>query len=131
MNLISKLTWFAILVSIVLLIPLILNNQFFLSIAYTITLVLIISILIQLEKQRRLLDEIKAKIEGLDLKSLNETKKLVNEFSTELKLDQYKAEQEKKYREISKKILELESKMNEKFDLLGKAILKINKEKQK
>ncbi len=136
---ISKLSWFVILIAVGFLVLLIVKKQAFLATIYFLLLIINFFLLIQLEKNKNKLKEIGIKIEELNFKAaksdfgnirINETKNLVNEFGTEMKLEDYKIDQEKKYRDISKKILDLETKLNEKFDLLGKAILKIDKEKK-
>lgn len=61
----------------------------------------------------------------------NQTEALLKTFEIEMNLEDYKKEQEKKYRDVVRRVLELDNKLNEKYDLLGKAILKINKDIEK
>ncbi len=49
----------------------------------------------------------------------------------ESELGQYKQEQEKKYRDVVRKVLEMDNKLNTKFKLLGEVILKLDKETKK
>ncbi len=59
---------------------------------------------------------------------LNEQKKELNELQQ--KLEKIPKDQEIKYREIARKVLDLDNRINEKFKLLGEAILKISEEKR-
>jgi len=47
----------------------------------------------------------------------------------ETDLNQYKLDEERKYRDVVRKVLDLDNKVNNKFNLLGKSIIKISKEK--
>ena len=44
--------------------------------------------------------------------------------------ENYKIEQEKKYRDVVRKVLEMDNKLNTKFKLLGEVLLKMGKEKK-
>ena len=77
--------------------------------------------------------------EKIDLKPIEEEiekmKKRQEEFSKkisrpETELDHYRLEQEKKYRDVVRKVLDLDNKFNKKFKLLGESILKISKERE-
>jgi hypothetical protein len=46
-------------------------------------------------------------------------------------LDSYKVEQEKKYRDLVRKILEVDNKLNRKYKLLGESVIKLSKEIKK
>lgn len=129
-NYVSIFPWVSFVVAVSLLVPILFNRLWFLGAIYAIVLVLIFFILLQLERQRKAADEMNSLREEMSRSRLNETKRLVGEFSTEMKLEGYKKVQEKKFREISKKVLELDNKYNERFDLLGKAVVKLSKEKK-
>ena len=129
-----KSVYFVAMISVIFFVILLIIKQFLLSIAFSFVLATIIILFVQLEKLRQKINEANLKTEYMlklkpikDEATSNETKKLINEFSVELKLEEYKIEQEKRYRELSKNILDLDTKVNEKFDLLGRAILKLNK----
>jgi hypothetical protein len=51
--------------------------------------------------------------------------------SIETELEEYKHEQEKKYRDVVRKVLDLDNKLNRKFKLLGEAVIKLSKETKK
>jgi len=78
-------------------------------------------------------------MKSIDLKPVEEEiKKIKKEqeecstkvFRLETELDQYKLEQERKYRDVVRKVLDLDNKLNKKFKLLGESILKISKRKE-
>jgi len=46
------------------------------------------------------------------------------------KIEKLPKDQEMKYREMARKLLDLDNKMNEKFKLLGEAVLRLSKEKR-
>jgi len=50
-------------------------------------------------------------------------------FKLENELNEYKLEQEMKYRDLVRKVLEIDNKLNTKFKLLGEVVLKLSKEK--
>lgn len=56
--------------------------------------------------------------------------KRIESFNNEIKFENYKKEQEKSIREISKKIFELDNKFTGKFETLGKAVIKLSKDKK-
>jgi len=47
---------------------------------------------------------------------------------TENDFEKYKIDQENKYRDVVRKVLDMDNELNKKFRLLGESILKINKE---
>jgi len=80
--------------------------------------------------------KIKNAIKSIDLKTIEEEikkiKKQEEECSKKIsrlenELDQYKLEQERKYRDVVRKVLDLDNKLNKKFKLLGESIIKISK----
>ena len=97
--------------------------------------------------------KIKEDLEKLNLRLLEkeirdireeQTDYLTRNFKLELELDEQKKrlkglgeklekipkDQEMKYREVARKVLDLDNMMNERFKLLGEAILKISEEKR-
>jgi len=70
------------------------------------------------------LEEFAKKIEKSQEKYTSNLSKLENE------LESYKQEQEKKYRDVVRKVLEMDNKLNTKFKLLGEVLLKMGKEKK-
>ncbi|MBS3052229.1 MAG: hypothetical protein J4428_02575 [Candidatus Aenigmarchaeota archaeon] len=57
--------------------------------------------------------------------------KRLDNFNSEMKLEDFRREQEKKYREITKRVFELDNKFVEKFDTLGKVVVKLGKDLKK
>jgi hypothetical protein len=49
--------------------------------------------------------------------------------SIESELEEYKHEQERKYRDVVRKVLDIDNKLNRKFKLLGEAVLELKKRK--
>ncbi len=99
----------------------------------------IVLIVLSARKNDEIIERIERKIDKIDvnkiIQKINEfrdeqTKTNVKAFDAELKLEEYKKEQEEKYRDVVKKVLEMDNKFTEKYELLGKAILKINKDKK-
>jgi len=69
-------------------------------------------------------------------KKIEETRDQLEKFNKkfyELKEEFYKfgLEREKKYRDVVRKVLDLDSKLNEKYKLLGEAIVELNKKIKK
>ena len=73
------------------------------------------------------LKPIEKKIEKMKKQQEECSKKV---FGLETELDQYKLEQERKYRDVVRKVLDLDNKLNKKFKLLGESIIKISKGKE-
>lgn len=93
----------------------------------------------QMERVKSL-KKISKTIESFDLRPIeneirkigeHQTENLLKVFELEMNSEKYKMEQEKKYRDVVKKILELDNKLNEKFELLGKVMLKLSKDLKK
>jgi len=51
-------------------------------------------------------------------------------FDLELKMKELEKEREQKYRDVVRKVLEMDNKLNEKFKLLGESIIRISKQKK-
>jgi uncharacterized membrane protein len=84
----------------------------------------------QLARIEKKIDEINVNKVAAKIDALRDeqTNSLLKAFEVEMELSKYKDEQEEKYREVVKKVLELENKLNEKYELLGKSIIKLSKE---
>jgi len=76
-------------------------------------------------------------LESIDMRTLEDGIKKINRqqsecfsriFSLENDLKQYKIEEERKYRDVVRKVLDLDNTLNKKFKLLGETILKLSKE---
>ena len=65
-------------------------------------------------------------------KKTEEVKELNLKISSlENELENFKIENEKKYRDVVRKVLELENKLNKKYKLLGEAIVQLSKRKKR
>lgn len=77
------------------------------------------------EKIEKIKKEAKEDIKGKDqIKEWN-----FKISSLENELENFKITNEKKYREIVRKVLELENEINKKYKLLGEAVIKLSKKK--
>ena len=56
--------------------------------------------------------------------------KSLEAFKLENELENRRIEQERKYRDLVRKVLEIDNKLNTKFKLLGEIILKLSKERK-
>lgn len=88
------------------------------------------------ESHKKSFLKIKKMRESIDLKPVEEEIRKIKKrqeecsreiFGLETELEQYKLEQERKYRDVVRKVLDLDNKLNKKFKLLGESILKISK----
>ncbi|MEM5878707.1 MAG: hypothetical protein QXF12_07575 [Candidatus Aenigmatarchaeota archaeon] len=86
------------------------------------------------------IERIEKKIDKIDvskiIQKINEfrdeqTNANIKAFDVEMKLEEYKKEQEEKYRDVVKKVLEIDNKLTEKYELLGKTVLKLSKDMKK
>lgn len=86
------------------------------------------------------IERIEKKIDKIDvnriIQKINEfrdeqTNANIKAFDVEMKLEEYKQEQEEKYRDVVKKVLEIDNKLTEKYELLGKTVLKLSKDMKK
>lgn len=73
------------------------------------------------------------------MKTLEEGVKKINKqqsefysriFKLEDELHQYEADEEKKYRDVVRKVLDMDNKFARKFNLLGENIIELSKEKK-
>lgn len=83
------------------------------------------------DSNKKSLKKVTDMVERIDLTPLEEFVKKYNSNSTKLEkgLEEYKQEQEKKYRDIVRKVLEMDNKLNTKFKLLGEAMLELKEER--
>ncbi|MBU5689632.1 MAG: hypothetical protein QXM68_01085 [Candidatus Aenigmatarchaeota archaeon] len=86
------------------------------------------------------LERIEKKIDKIDVNKIiqkmdeirdKQTSANIKGFEVEMKLEEYKKEQEDKYRDVVKKVLEIDNKLTEKYELLGKTIIKLSKDFKK
>jgi len=150
---IETFLWIIWLLSIVLLIVMLFVPKIPMIILFTLILVLIGFNIYLYQSEKKSFQKIREGLERLNLEPIEkeirkireeQTDYLTRSFKLEMELDEQKKElknlqekleklprdQEMKYREIARKVLDLDNKMNEKFKLLGEAILKISKERE-
>jgi uncharacterized membrane protein len=133
--------WFWLFVGLSLLINLFLAYKEFspVLIASFLNIMAIIALYFESRKDEYLA-RIEKKIDNININKVAEkidalrdeqTNSLLKAFEVEMELSKYKDEQEEKYREVVKKVLELDNKLNEKYELLGKSIIKLSKDVKK
>ena len=92
-----------------------------------------------LDSNKKSLKRIMGMVEKIDLTLLEDfvkkikksQEKITSDLSKlEHELEERRLEQEKKYRDVVRKVLEIDNKLNTKFKLLGEVILKLSKEKK-
>ena len=78
-------------------------------------------------------------LESIDMTTLEDGIKKMNKqqsesynriFRLEDELQQYKNEEEKKYRDVVRKVLDVDNKFTRKFNLLGETVLEVSKKKK-
>ncbi|MDI6825891.1 MAG: hypothetical protein QMD36_01700 [Candidatus Aenigmarchaeota archaeon] len=136
----KKINWLIWVLAIVLLVITIPNYG---SSTLTLLFVLVILAGINLyhqELHRKRVIRIREIVNSIDLKSLEDGIKKFNRQQKECydrildfedRLEKYKIEQEKKYRDVVRKVLDLDNKLNKKFKLMGETIVKLSKDIKK
>ncbi|MEM5799219.1 MAG: hypothetical protein QXZ43_00935 [Candidatus Aenigmatarchaeota archaeon] len=131
--------WVIILVSLALSL-LFAIKEFSIFFAISILNLLALIILYKEDKTNELIKKIEKKIENINVDKIikkidnlrdDQTNYLTKVFEVEMNLAKFREEQEEKYREIVKKVLDLDNKLTEKYELLGKSILKLSKDTKK
>jgi hypothetical protein len=133
--------WFWVFVGLSLLINLFLAYKEFSPVLISSFLNILAIIILYIESRKdEYLARIEKKIDSININKVAEkidalrdeqTSSLLKAFEVEMELSKYKYEQEEKYREVVKKVLELDNKLNEKYELLGKSIIKLSKDIKK
>ena len=89
------------------------------------------------ERQRKLINRLEIMIKNIDFKPIEEEIKKISKertgfyakiFNLEDNLGEYKKDREEKYRDVVKKVLRMDNKLNEKFKLVGDAVLRLKNE---
>ncbi len=115
-------------------------NGSFMLVAISIFNVITLAAIYKELKNVDVLKRIEKKIEGINIDKISgkidllrddQTRAMLKAFEVEMDLAKYKEEQEERYREVVKKVLELDNKLNEKYELLGKSIIKLSKDIKK
>jgi len=92
------------------------------------------------ESQKKLIKRLEIILKSIDFKPLEEEIKKIRKeqigfyskiFSLEDELGGYKQNREKKYRDVVRKVLEMDNKLNKKFKLVGEAVVKLKDEIRK
>jgi len=90
--------------------------------------------------QKKLIKRLEILLKNIDFKPLEEEIKKIRKeqigfyskiFSLEEELGGYKQNREKKYRDVVRKVLEMDNKLNKKFKLVGEAVVKLRDEIKK
>lgn len=88
------------------------------------------------ESKKRSFQKLLGMVERIDFKPIEEGIKKIERsnsecylrlFKLETEIKNFKIERERKYRDVVRKVLNLDNELNKKFKLLGEAILKISK----
>jgi hypothetical protein len=134
-----KIFWLIWALSVILLLLTSVKYEVFEAIIYLLLFVLIGFLAYSLNSNKKSFKKIMSTIEKIDFTPLEEGVKNIEKsqkecylrlFKLENELNEYKIEQEMKYRDLVRKILEVDNKLNTKFKLLGEVILKLSKEKE-
>ncbi|MBU5688773.1 MAG: hypothetical protein KQA41_00895 [Candidatus Aenigmarchaeota archaeon] len=134
-----KMFWILIITSFILSLLFAIKE---LSIFFLVSILNLLAIILLYKEVKRddTIKKIEKKIDNIDVDKIikkldnlrdDQTNYLTKAFEVEMDLAKYKEEQEEKYREIVKKVLELDNKLTEKYELLGKSILKLSKDIKK
>lgn len=134
-----KLFWTIWVLTITLLL-LTLSKQEILRTIFFLALFALLGILAySLETNKKSFSGIRETIERIDFRPLENGIRRIETAqgecylrlsNIEAELEDYKHEQERRYREVVRKVLELDNKFNRKFKLLGEAVIKLGKERK-
>lgn len=137
---IDKIFWSLWVLSLFMLIFISLNQFFLINLLIFLIFILLGLLYFQKNQKLKVLERIENKLDKINLNPINNeikklrednTENLMKYFKFEMDFDKYKQEEENRYRELVKKILDVDNKLNEKHELLGKAILKLSKDIKK
>lgn len=137
---IIDISWIILFLSIILLIVNLFIQKSLDFVLFFASFVLIGINVYLLESHIKSLQKSVNAIKNIDLKPIEEgIKNIKNQrreyqmklLELELNLEKLEKEREQKYRDVVRKVLELENKMNKEFKLLGEVVLKINREMEK
>ena len=140
MKIFRRIFWLIWFWAVIFLVITFTNYKFFELILFLVLFVLMGIIIYLHESHKKSFLKIKKTVKSIDLKPVEEEIREMGKrqeecfskvFRLETELDQYKLEQERKYRDVVRKVLDLDNKLNKKFKLLGESIIKISKEKRK
>ena len=128
------LTWF---LSTLLLVMILLNFQSIELIFFLVLFALVGNLMYEQKYYSKKIEKISEIIKNIDFSpienGINNFNKRQEELSQkilkmETEIKNYKIEQENKYRDVVRKVVELENDLNKKFKTLGEVVIKLNKD---
>jgi uncharacterized membrane protein YhiD involved in acid resistance len=134
-----RITWLIWILAIIFLAITITNYE---SSILTLLFVLIILtgiVLYNQELNKKRMKRIRHVLESIDMTTLEDGVKNMNRrqsecysriFSLENDLQKYKSEEENKYRDVVRKVLDVDNKFTRKCNLLGETIIEVSKKKK-
>lgn len=134
-----KIFWLIWVLTLILLFLTLVKYETFEAIIYFALFILIGVLGYSLNRSKKSLKKILGIVEKIDLTPIEEgIKKIENSqkeyylrlFKLENEMQEREVEQEMKYRDLVRKVLEIDNKLNTKFKLLGEVLLKLGKEKE-
>jgi len=134
-----KIFWLIWVLTFILLLLTLVKYEIFDVIIYLALFALIGFLAYSLESRKKSLKKISDMIGKIDLTPLEKGVKKIEMsqrecylrlFRLEGELEERRLEQERKYRDVVRKVLEIDNKLNTKFKLLGEVLLKLGKEKE-
>ena len=134
-----KVFWLIWVLTLILLFLTLVKYEVFETIIYLALFALVGFLGYSFNSSKKSFKKILGIVEKIDLTPLEEGVKKIERsqkecylrlFRLENELEERRLEQEKKYRNIVRKVLEIDNKLNTKFKLLGEVILKLSKEKK-
>ena len=133
-----KIFWLVWVLTVILVLLTLVKYEVFEIIIYLVLFVLVGFLAYSLNSNKKSFKKIIETLEKIDFTPLEEGIKNIEKsqkecylrlFKMENEINEYKIEQEMKYRDLVRKTLEIDNKLNTKFKLLGEVVLKLDKEK--
>lgn len=140
MKLFNIIFWLIWSLSMILLVITSSNYTFVNIIQFLVLFVLTGIVMYSHGSQKKLIKRLEILLKNIDFKPLEEEIKKIRKeqigfyskiFSLEEELGGYKQNREKKYRDVVRKVLEMDNKLNKKFKLVGEAVVKLRDEIKK
>ena len=134
-----KIFWLIWVLTLVLLLLTPVKYETFEIIIYLALFALVGFLGYSLNSNKKSLKKIMGIVERIDLTPLEQGVKKIERsqkecylrlFKLENELEDRRLEQERKYRDVVRKVLEIDNELNTKFKLLGEVLLKLGKEKK-
>ena len=134
-----KIFWLIWVLNLILLFLTLVKYEVFETIIYLALFALVGFLGYSFNSSKKSFKKILGLVEEIDFTPLEEGVKkietsqkecLLRLFKLESELEDKRIEQERKYRDLVRKVLEIDNKLNTKFKLLGEVILKLSKERK-